>query len=126
MRNRRAAFTAFNTDLQVLHQWDCSKAQESRELPGIGADLEPGTAERLTVAMSWFGCSLVDVSTRKVCISQCNIRWMGEAVVQKAQTDVSNTTKVVLKLGEGEVLHEKHPPEKHEFSTPQENNSIIC
>lgn len=65
MRNRRAAFTAFNTDLQVLHQWDCSKAQESRELPGIGADLEPGTAERLTVAMSWFGCSLVNVSTEK-------------------------------------------------------------
>ena len=51
---------------------------------------------------------------------------MEEALVQMAQTDVSRNTKVVLKLGWGEVLHEKRSPEKHEFSTPQENGSIIC
>lgn len=76
--------------------------------------------------MSWFGCALVDVGTRTACISQCHIWCMEEALVQMAQTDVSRNTKVVLKLGWGEVLHEKHSPEKHEFSTPQEKSSIVC
>lgn len=40
-RSERAAFTAFNTDLQVLHQWDCSEArglgEGSRAAAGAGS-----------------------------------------------------------------------------------------